>query len=139
MRMLDPAFPIPLIDAAVAYRPLDAATGACSVPDETLTVVVTATNRGSPAEVWVTLSLDDDADHASVYYRKSQKITLTESATSVFTYTPDLSDGRRRGIQYAAVDIQDERQVLGYWHSGWRPLFMLADACQQGFQLAIHQ
>jgi peptidoglycan/xylan/chitin deacetylase (PgdA/CDA1 family) len=134
VRKVDPAFELPLIEVkSVPARHPNGAPGGCFAPGEAITMTVAAVNRGSPADVWVSLALDDDTDHAGVYTRVSRKITLATAAVVTFTYTPDAADGRARGIHYAAVDFTDNRQVLGFQHTGWRPIFILADSCHDSF------
>jgi peptidoglycan/xylan/chitin deacetylase (PgdA/CDA1 family) len=138
MRKVDPAFMIPLIEVnSVTSRHANGAPGSCFAPGETVTITITATNRGSPADIWVAVALDDDADHGMDYYRVSRKITLVNSVTVTFTYTPAAPDGRRRGRHFATVDFTDDRQVLGFHRTGWQPAFILADSCREVFLPAI--
>jgi peptidoglycan/xylan/chitin deacetylase (PgdA/CDA1 family) len=138
MRKLDPAFPLPAIDVPM-LESFDAAgrRRTCFAPGEPITVRVTVRNQGSPADVWVSLALDDGADFAHPYYQGSRQIALLTSASPAFAYVPDTPDGRTLGVQYAMLDFADKAQVLGFGHTGPLPAFLLSDHCRPSSFLPI--
>lgn len=128
MRRVDPGFPIPLIAIdGVAFRHAEGTPANAFRPGETITLVVTATNRGAPADVRVTLNMDDDGDHsATPYQARTVSASLDHDETRSFTFAVALPAGTVPGPQQYAVAFQDEYGVLGFLHSDWQSAFSVS-------------
>jgi len=136
MTLIDPDFDIP--DARIHYaKTLDSEGKERSIfyPGEKVTVVVTASNNGSPVNVIASLRIDDDQDSGSPSLYDShqqypsedvEKRPFTSGPAQDFTYTWTIPESASPGQYHYNLGVHDEHYVLGFRYSGWQTLFSVA-------------
>jgi len=128
MRRVDPDFPVPIITIdQAAYQGEGGATGEVFHPGDTVTIAVTTSNDGDPANVQATLRLDDDADHSTFYYEETLAGSIERGETETFEFVVTLPGDVSPGPHYRLLAFQDDYLVLWFLLSDWEEAFAVAE------------